>query len=205
MFAEAHIETVLHFAGVAYVAESVNQPLLYYHNITSNMINMLRLMEASNINKLIFSSTCATYGNVTKLPITEHTQQHPVNPYGSAKLEAEKYARLFQAEKGSIRSVAVLRYFNVYGNDHRGRIGEAPDSSLVAKYGRISNACFDVALGKRMYLEVFGVSHNTQDGTAIRDYIHVTDLVRAHVSGIRISFLNLRNNFCYVVIAKHLL
>mmetsp|Transcript_42990 Transcript_42990/g.71678 ORF Transcript_42990/g.71678 Transcript_42990/m.71678 type:complete len:411 (-) Transcript_42990:439-1671(-) len=180
VFDNSNADLVMHFAAVAYVGESVANPVQYYDNITSNTINVIKAMKAASINKLIYSSTCATYGNPDKLPITEQTPTHPINPYGKAKLAAEQVVRDYAASTPQF-TAAVLRYFNVYGADPAGRLGEFPRPELRAQ-GRISGACFDAALGEIPSLTVYGTQFPTPDGTCIRDYIHVTDLVDAHVT-----------------------
>ncbi|KAF8007611.1 hypothetical protein BT93_K1576 [Corymbia citriodora subsp. variegata] len=144
IFAENAFDAVIHFAAVAYVGESTLDPLRYYHNITSNTLVVLEAMASHGVKKLIYSSTCATYGEPKKMPITEETPQLPINPYGKAKKMAEDIIRDFS--KNSDMAVVILRYFNVIGSDPEGRLGEAPRPEL-REHGRISGACFDAALG----------------------------------------------------------
>ncbi|GKB91976.1 UDP-arabinose 4-epimerase 1-like protein [Tanacetum coccineum] len=165
IFSENAFDAVMHFAAVAYVGESTLDPLKYYHNITSNTLVVLEAMAAHNVNTLIYSSTCATYGEPEKMPITEETPQNPINPYGKAKKMSEDIIQDFH--KNSDIAVMILRYFNVIGSDPEGRLGEAPRPEL-REHGRISGACFDAA----------------RYGTCIRDYIDVTDLVDAHVKAL---------------------
>eukprot|EP00850_Spirogloea_muscicola_P019258 SM000187S03875 [mRNA] locus=s187:174892:177521:+ [translate_table: standard] len=206
------IDVVIHFAAVAYVGESMAEPLRYYHNITANTLTLLQTMARHGVNRLIYSSTCATYGEPPTMPITEDSPQVPINPYGKAKKFAEDVIRDY-ARTNKDFSVTILRYFNVIGSDPKGRLGEAPRPEL-RHHGRISGACFDAAAGKIDGLKVsrqvtcqvsaavllvaratasttsdhvegraqiMGTNYNTHDGTCIRDYIHVTDLVDAHV------------------------
>jgi len=178
IFAKNAIDAVMHFAAVAYVSESMAEPLRYYHNITFNTLTLLEAMKAHKVRKLIYSSTCATYGEPKEMPITEDTPQVPINPYGKAKKMAEDLIKDYA--RTADLSVMILRYFNVIGSDPKGRLGEAPRPEL-RKHARISGACFDAAAGITPGLEVRGTDYNTTDGTCIRDYIHVSDLVDAHV------------------------
>jgi len=183
IFAENAFDAVMHFAAVAYVGESTLEPLRYYHNITSNTLLILEAMASHGVKTLIYSSTCATYGEPEKMPITEATPQFPINPYGKAKKMAEDIILDFSKSKGADMAVMILRYFNVIGSDPEGRLGEAPRPEL-REHGRISGACFDAALGVIPGLKVKGTDYPTADGTCIRDYIDVTDLVDAHVKAL---------------------
>ncbi|WOG81632.1 hypothetical protein DCAR_0100783 [Daucus carota subsp. sativus] len=181
IFSENAFDAVMHFAAVAYVGESTLDPLKYYHNITSNTLVVLEAMASHNVKTLIYSSTCATYGEPEKMPITEETPQVPINPYGKAKKMAEDI--ILDFHKNSNMAVMILRYFNVIGSDPEGRLGEAPRPEL-REHGRISGACFDAARGIIDGLKVRGTDYKTADGTCIRDYIDVTDLVDAHVKAL---------------------
>ncbi|XP_062161325.1 UDP-arabinose 4-epimerase 1 [Alnus glutinosa] len=181
IFSENSFDAVIHFAAVAYVGESTLDPLKYYHNITSNTLVVLEAMAAHGVKKLIYSSTCATYGEPEKMPITEETLQVPINPYGKAKKMAEDI--ILDFSKNSDMAVMILRYFNVIGSDPEGRLGEAPRPEL-REHGRISGACFDAARRIIPGLQVKGIDYDTPDGTCIRDYIDVTDLVDAHVKAL---------------------
>jgi UDP-glucose 4-epimerase len=184
------IDTVMHFAAMAYVGESVTQPLRYYRNNTSASLSLLEAIDASwkspaangGVKKLVFSSTCASYGDVPKnlVPIAETTPQSPINPYGWSKLFTERMIRDFadQARRDNRGfGWAALRYFNVAGSDRSTLIGEhhEPETHLIP-------VCLQVALGQRDALTVFGTDYPTPDGTCIRDYVHVEDLVDAHVT-----------------------
>ncbi|WZZ87219.1 hypothetical protein YC2023_115798 [Brassica napus] len=182
IFSENAFDAVMHFAAVAYVGESTLYPLKYYHNITSNTLGVLEAMARHKVKKLIYSSTCATYGEPAKMPITEDTPQVPINPYGKAKKMAEDM--ILDFSKNSDMAVMILRYFNVIGSDPGGRLGEAPRPEL-REQGRISGACFDAARGFIPGLQVKGTDYKTSDGTCIRDYIDVTDLVDAHVKALQ--------------------
>ncbi|XP_042944388.1 UDP-arabinose 4-epimerase 1-like isoform X7 [Carya illinoinensis] len=138
-------------------------------------------MATYGVKTLIYSSTCATYGEPEKMPITEETLQVPINPYGKAKKMAEDI--ILDFSKKSDMAVMILRYFNVIGSDPEGRLGEAPRPEL-REHGRISGACFDAARTIIPGLKVRGSDYDTPDGTCIRDYIDVTDLVDAHVKAL---------------------
>lgn len=181
IFSENAFDAVMHFAAVAYVGESTVDPLKYYHNITANTLTVLEAMAAHGVKTLIYSSTCATYGEPEKMPITEETPQLPINPYGKAKKMSEDI--ILDFHKTSNMAVMILRYFNVIGSDPEGRLGEAPRPEL-REQGRISGACFDAARGIIPGLKVRGTDYKTADGTCIRDYIDVTDLVDAHVKAL---------------------
>ncbi|CAH9077134.1 unnamed protein product [Cuscuta epithymum] len=181
IFSENAFDAVMHFAAVAYVGESTLHPLRYYHNITSNTLVVLEAMAAHKVPTFIYSSTCATYGEPEIMPITEETPQLPINPYGKAKKMAEDI--ILDFHKNSNMAVMILRYFNVIGSDPEGRLGEAPRPEL-REHGRISGACFDAARGIIPGLKVRGTDYKTGDGTCIRDYIDVTDLVDAHVKAL---------------------
>lgn len=168
------IRAVLHFAAYAYVGESVREPAKYYRNNVANTLSLLEAMVEVESEALIFSSTCATYGEPSSVPITEDHPQNPVNPYGRTKLVVEGMLRDFETAH-RLRHVS-LRYFNAAGADPEGELGEVhdPETHLIP-------LLFDVALGKRPHVAIFGTDYPTPDGTCIRDYIHVTDLADAHV------------------------
>ncbi|KAI4372092.1 hypothetical protein MLD38_010373 [Melastoma candidum] len=182
IFSQNAFDAVMHFAAVAYVGESTMEPLRYYHNITSNTLVVLEAMAAHGVKTLIYSSTCATYGEPKRMPITESTPQVPINPYGKAKKMAEDI--ILDFSKNSDMAIMILRYFNVIGSDPEGQLGEAPRPEL-REHGRISGACFDAARGIISGLKVKGTDYATPDGTCIRDYIDVTDLVDAHVKALQ--------------------
>jgi UDP-glucose 4-epimerase len=169
------IDCVMHFAALAYVGESVELPLLYYDNNTRGMLSLLQAMVQARVPRLVFSSTCATYGEPERMPIAEHFPQCPINPYGWSKLFAERMMRDHAAADPSW-CFAALRYFNVAGCARDGSAGEDhdPETHLIPV---IAHA----ALGRRERVTVFGDDYPTADGTCIRDYIHVEDLVAAHV------------------------
>jgi UDP-arabinose 4-epimerase len=171
-------EAVLHFAAFAYVGESVTDPGLYYRNNVVGSLTLLEAMRDAGIPRIVFSSTCATYGTPVRLPLVEDHPQAPINPYGTSKLMVERLLDDFGAAHG-IRA-AALRYFNACGADPEGELGENhdPETHLIP-------LAIDAALGRGPKLKIFGTDYATPDGTCIRDYIHVTDLAAAHVAALR--------------------
>ena len=191
--ADTPVEAVVHFAAFAYVGESVTDPEKYYFNNVANTLNLLRVMRRRGCDKIIFSSTCATYGEPEKVPITEDMPQNPINPYGATKLTVERIFKDYAAAYSL--KFAVLRYFNAAGADPDGEIGESHDPET-----HIIPLVLDAASGRRADIKVFGTDYNTPDGSCVRDYIHVTDLADAHVralehlkGGGENLFLNLGN------------
>ena len=171
-------EAVLHFAGFAYVGESVLMPDKYYRNNVVGSLTLLESMIRHRIHRIVFSSTCSTYGDPLSLPIAEDHIQNPVNPYGQNKLTVEKMLRDFDAAYG-IKSIS-LRYFNAAGADPEGETGEdhTPETHLIP-------LVLDAALGVRPQITIHGSDYATPDGTCTRDYIHVTDLAEAHVLALK--------------------
>ncbi len=168
------VDAVIHFAGSIIVPESVIDPLKYYHNNTCNSRALLAACVAGGIRHFIFSSTAAVYGMPEENPVFEDARLNPMSPYGSSKLMTEMM--LHDTSAAHNISFAALRYFNVAGADPEGRIGQStPNATHLIKV-----AC-QAALGERPYMEVYGTDYPTDDGTCIRDYIHVSDLVRAHL------------------------
>ncbi len=187
------IEAVVHFAAFAYVGESVTDPEKYYFNNVANTLNLLRVMRSRGCRRIIFSSTCATYGEPERVPITEDMPQAPINPYGATKLMVERIFKDYAAAYGL--QFAVLRYFNAAGADPDGEIGESHDPET-----HIIPLVLDAASGARSDIKVFGTDYPTPDGSCVRDYIHVTDLADAHVRALEYLsrggenvFLNLGN------------
>ncbi|MDO5734742.1 MAG: UDP-glucose 4-epimerase GalE [Eubacteriales bacterium] len=168
------ITAVMHFAAKSLVGESVAMPLEYYDNNTVGMLRLLEAMRRLEINNIIFSSTAAVYGEVEKMPITEDVPCRPKSPYGSSKLMMEEMMQAFDQAYG-MRYVA-LRYFNAAGAAKDGSLGErhSPETHLIP-------IILDTALGRREKIEIFGSDYPTPDGTCIRDYIHVEDLISAHL------------------------
>jgi UDP-glucose 4-epimerase len=169
---EHPIEACIHFAALAYVGESVAEPARYFENNVEQGMRLLKVLLSANIKQFVFSSTCATYGEPQSIPISESHPQQPTNPYGWSKLFMERILESYDAAYG-LKFVA-LRYFNACGAS--GEIGEDhdPETHLIPN---VLNA----ALGKTASVSVFGNDYPTPDGTAIRDYIHVSDLADAHV------------------------
>jgi len=168
-----HPRAVMHFAAFAYVGESIEKPSLYYRNNVVDTLNLLDIMVELNVENFIFSSSCAIYGIPQKIPIEESAAQTPINPYGRTKFMVEKILEDYDKAYGL--KFACLRYFNAAGADPEGEIGEdhAPETHLIP-------LVLDVAAGKRPKISVFGHDYPTEDGTCIRDYIHVMDLAQAH-------------------------
>jgi UDP-glucose-4-epimerase GalE len=178
VFMRYSIEGVLHFAGKALIAESNRNPGLYYETNVMGGVRLLEAMNNAGTKVIIFSSSCATYGMPATSPITENTPQNPVNPYGDSKLAFERALQWFHRGYG-IRYLA-LRYFNAAGAGASGERGEDhdPETHLIP-------LVLDAAMGRRPEAQVFGTDYPTPDGTCIRDYIHVTDLAEAHVTGLQ--------------------
>ncbi len=171
------VEAIIHFAGSVVVPESVADPLGYYHNNTSNSRSLMQVAVATGVKHFIFSSTAAVYGNPAENPVTERATPAPMSPYGSSKLMTE--IMLADAGRAHDLRYVALRYFNVAGADPEGRTGQSTKGATHL----IKVAC-ETALGKRPRMDVFGTDYPTPDGTCIRDYIHVKDLARAHISAL---------------------
>ena len=165
---------VMHFAALSNVGESTRDPGAYYRNNIGGSLNLLEAMRAEGISRIVFSSTCATYGIPDVEPIPETVAQLPVNPYGQSKLATERLLRDFEAAHG-VKYVA-LRYFNAAGADPDGEIGELhiPETHLIP-------LTLEAARRQATPLTIFGTDYETPDGTCIRDYIHVNDLASAHI------------------------
>ena len=170
------IEAVMHFAAYAYVGESVHEPLMYYRNNVSTTISVLEAMAEAGVNKFVFSSTCATYGDPDRVPITEDMPKRPVSPYGRSKWMTEQVLA-DHCDANPDFCYAALRYFNASGCAADGSLGEAhdPEPHLIP-------TILLAILGKRPGLTVFGTDYPTKDGTNVRDYIHVEDLADAHIA-----------------------
>jgi UDP-glucose 4-epimerase len=174
VLASEKIDVVMHFAAYCYVGESVTAPLKYYLNNVAATLHLLNAMTSAGVRRFVFSSTCATFGIPSRLPISEDLPQAPINPYGQTKLDIENALRAL-ASTGRM-SFAAFRYFNAAGASESGAIGEDhdPETHLIP-------LAIDVALGKRPHLELYGTDYPTPDGTCLRDYVHVDDLSRAHI------------------------
>ncbi len=175
------VEAVMHFAASSDVGESMRQPGPYFRNNVGGTLNLLEAMADCGIRRLVLSSTCASYGLPQVIPIREDHPQQPINPYGETKLAIERMLRWWDQVHGI--SWLALRYFNAAGADPDGEIGEAhePETHLIP-------IAVQAALGQRENLGIFGTDYPTPDGTAVRDYVHVTDLAEAHLAGLRHLF-----------------
>ena len=172
------VGAVMHFAAFACVGESMAKPELYFRNNVVNSLGLLECMHELGVRRLVFSSTCATYGLPEAIPIKETEPQRPLNPYGASKLMVEQALHWHDSARGL--RYAALRYFNAAGADPEGRIGEAhdPETHLIP-------LIFDAVLGRRAQIEIYGTDYPTPDGTAVRDYVHVDDLATAHVMALQ--------------------
>ncbi|HET6385785.1 MAG TPA: UDP-glucose 4-epimerase GalE [Armatimonadota bacterium] len=175
---EHRIEAVIHFAAYLKVPESMEKPGKYFYNNTAGTLNLLQQMVQEGVEHLVFSSTCAVYGEPERTPITEDHPKDPTNPYGLSKWMSEEMMDWFGRIHG-LQSIR-LRYFNAAGADPKGRVGEdhRPEIHLIP-------LVLEVALGKRPEIMIFGDDYDTPDGTCIRDYIHVTDLAQAHLLALK--------------------
>ena len=177
----AGVDAVLHFAGSVVVPESVANPLKYYRNNTANTRTLIEACVRNGVRHFIFSSTAAVYGDPDVVPVGEDAPLRPLSPYGSSKLMSE----IMLADTSAAHDFAftALRYFNVAGADPRGRTGQS-----TANATHLIKAACEAALGKRESLSIFGTDYDTPDGTGVRDFVHVTDLVEAH----RLALVRLR-------------
>lgn len=177
VFQENDIEAVIHFAADSLVGESVEKPLQYYENNVYGTMCLLKVIQEFGVKKIVFSSTAATYGEAENIPIVETDPTVPTNPYGETKLAVEKMLKWSEQAYGL--KYVVLRYFNVAGAHMEGKLGEDhdPETHLIP-------IILQVALGDREKIMIFGDDYKTEDGTCIRDYIHVTDLADAHILAI---------------------
>jgi UDP-glucose 4-epimerase len=177
VFEAGRFDAAMHFAAFLNVGESVNEPLRYWRNNVVNTLNLLECMHAHKVQRFVFSSTCAVYGEPERLPITEDLPKSPINPYGNTKLAVEWMLQNSATAWGL--GSAALRYFNASGASADGTIGEDhnPEIHLIP-------LVLQVALGQRPSIKVFGTDYPTADGTCIRDYIHVEDLAEAHLRAV---------------------
>jgi UDP-glucose 4-epimerase len=195
--AEHAVDVCMHFSAYAYVGESVEDPGKYFHNNFSETLNLLDALIENDVKKFIFSSTCATYGDPKYIPIDEKHPQWPVNPYGWSKLMVERAMDAYDTAYG-LKFVA-LRYFNAAGASERCGEDHDPETHLIP-------LVLKAALGKIEHVSIFGDDYPTPDGTAVRDYIHISDLSQAHLlamkhlrSGKNSEFINLGNGSGYSV------
>ncbi len=199
LFSKEQIDSVIHFAAASLVGESMADPLKYYDNNVYGTLNLLKSMVKNNIDKIVFSSTAAVYGEPERIPILEDDATAPTNTYGETKLAMEKMFQWAGLAHG-IRYVS-LRYFNACGAHHSGKIGEAhhPETHLIPLILQVPN-------GQRKSIGIFGDDYPTKDGTCVRDYIHVSDLAMAHIlaleklkSGGNSDVFNLGNGIGFTV------
>lgn len=178
IFTENKIDAVIDFAAYSLVGESMTEPLKYFNNNVYGTISLLEAMKEHDVKYIVFSSTAATYGEPKKVPIEESSETCPTNAYGESKLLVEKILRWCDHAYGI--KYTALRYFNAAGAHVNGKIGEdhSPETHLIP-------IILDVALGNREKIMMFGDDYNTKDGTCVRDYIHVTDLARAHLLALK--------------------
>lgn len=178
IFTENKIDAVIDFAAYSLVGESMTEPLKYFNNNVYGTISLLEAMKEHDVKYIVFSSTAATYGEPKKVPIEESSETCPTNAYGESKLLVEKILRWCDHAYGI--KYTALRYFNAAGAHVNGKIGEdhSPETHLIP-------IILDVALGNRDKIMMFGDDYNTKDGTCVRDYIHVTDLARAHLLALK--------------------
>lgn len=189
VFKKYPIDAVIHFAASCYVGESVTDPQKYYNNNVVSTLNLLRVMLEFDVKKIVFSSSCATYGNPLYTPLDEKHSQNPINPYGTTKLMVEKVLQDY--DRGYGLKYMALRYFNASGADNEAKIGEShdPETHLIP-------LVLEVATGKRESIKIFGDDYETPDGTCIRDYIHVNDLSSAHRLALK-KLLNGEDSDCF--------
>ena len=179
IFAKEHIDAVIHFAGLKAVGESVRVPLKYYNNNLISTLVLLDVMNEFGVKNFVFSSSATVYGNPSKMPITEDFPLSTTNPYGTTKLMLEQILK-DAAKADTAFNPVILRYFNPVGAHESGRIGEDPNgipNNLMPYVVRVAN-------GELKELSVFGNDYNTHDGTGVRDYIHVVDLAKGHISAL---------------------
>jgi UDP-glucose 4-epimerase len=179
VFREHRIDAVIHFAGLKAVGESTRIPLRYYHNNLTGTLVLCEVMKEAGVQSLVFSSSATVYGNPSRVPIAEDAPLSATNPYGQTKLMIEQILRDLHASDPAWQ-IALLRYFNPVGADASGRIGEDPNGIPNNLFPYIGQ----VAIGKLKELQVFGNDYPTKDGTGVRDYIHVVDLARGHLSAL---------------------
>lgn len=175
---EHNIDSIIHFAGSLVVPDSVKDPLRYYKNNTVNSRALIETAVKNGVRQFVFSSTCAVYGNPAQVPVTEDTPPAPISPYGWSKLMTEIMLR----DAGTAHDLryVILRYFNVAGADPKCRAGQSTKNAT-----QLIKVAVEAALGLRSKLDIYGTDYPTPDGTCIRDYIHVSDLVRAHSDALR--------------------
>jgi UDP-glucose 4-epimerase len=180
VFSSYPIDSVIHFAGKKAVGESVAEPLLYYENNVCGTLNLLKAMKKHQVKRMVFSSSATVYGDPLSVPIQENATLQPTNPYGRTKLMIERML-IDLKDSWEEFSVVILRYFNPIGAHPSARIGEDP----AGIPNNLLPFVAQVAVGKREKLSVFGEDYATEDGTGVRDYIHVVDLAKGHLLALR--------------------
>jgi len=186
-------DAVMHFAAYALVPESMKKPDMYFRNNLYGGVNLVNAMSKVGVGKIVFSSTCATYGQPKKVPITEETPQNPANPYGESKLQFEKVLKWYNELEGM--QTVFLRYFNACGATKKFGEDHDPETHIIP-------LVLQVALGKREKVYIYGDDYKTPDGTCLRDYIHIVDLAQAHILALRSKYsgaFNLGNGSGYSV------
>lgn len=188
IFKKFDISCVFHLSAFAYVGESNEKPLIYYKNNVLNTVHLLESMIEFGIKSFVFSSTCSTYGNAKEMPITEETEQHPINPYAKSKFIVENILEDFSLAYGM--NFVSLRYFNAAGADPEAEIGEdhEPETHLIP-------ILLEVAAGDRDVFHLYGDDYDTKDGTCVRDYIHVMDIANAHILSMKYLMDNTQSQF----------
>lgn len=184
---EKNIEAIMHFAGLIVVPESVEKPLEYFDVNVNGVLNLLSIAKEHDLKTFIFSSTAAVYGNPKNIPIKEDDIKEPINPYGESKLSAEYLIKSWA--KAYDRNYVIFRYFNVAGADESGKIG-----IKSGKPTHLLPLVISSAIDSNKVFKIFGNDYNTNDGTCIRDFVHVNDLVNAHVLGMEWSIKNNKSN-----------
>ncbi len=188
VFKKYDIDAVIHFAAFSYVGESVTNPKKYYHNNVVSTLNLLDTMLENNVKNIVFSSTCATYGNPEYMPMDEKHPQNPINPYGNTKFAIERMMSDYETAYG-LKYIA-LRYFNAAGCDAHGELGEShnPETHIIPLVLKAIN-------GEIPKITVFGTDYDTEDGTCVRDYIHVEDLADAHMLAVE-KLIRDKTSYC---------
>ncbi|NQZ66031.1 MAG: UDP-glucose 4-epimerase GalE [Mycoplasmatales bacterium] len=190
IFKENNIDTVIHCSAKLIVPESVEKPITYFENNVHGVAILLEAMKRHNVKNIVFSSTAAVYGEPKNIPIMEDDYKEPINPYGASKLSCEWLIKAAANAHGM--NYVIFRYFNVAGADASGEIGQ---STKGRKLTHLIPVVIEAALGLRDKMSIFGDDYDTKDGTCVRDYIHVTDLAKAHVLGAKHTFKNKSGTF----------
>ena len=187
------IEGIIHFAAFKSVPESVEKPLLYYHNNIESLVNILEAVKEYKIPYFIFSSSCSVYGNINRLPVNESTPLGAISPYGYTKQVGERIVKDFTHTNANVKAI-LLRYFNPVGAHLSGKIGEVP----LQRPANLVPVITQTAVGKIKETTVFGSDYKTRDGTCVRDYVHVSDIARAHTDALEYLATNKNAPACSV-------